>query len=100
MIPNTDEFDVFVNEEVMVEIWRGQHTSTARAFGSDWEGQTVYQLWPSVIAQKPQPEMLHISCGVPPAPTVWSALREALKSPVLWACLGWLAGLVVGHWAK
>lgn len=50
MIPRDEEFDVFVSEGVLVEVWRGEHVAVAQQFGVAWDGppnsvmyQTVYQ---------------------------------------------------------
>jgi hypothetical protein len=38
MIPRDDEFDVYVSECVLLEVWRGQHVTTAQQFASNWDG--------------------------------------------------------------
>jgi hypothetical protein len=38
MIPNSEEFEVFVTEGALVEVWRGHHISVAQQFGVDWDG--------------------------------------------------------------
>jgi len=38
MIPKDEEFDVFVSEGVLVEVWRGEHVSVAQQFGEKWDG--------------------------------------------------------------
>lgn len=39
MIPRDKEFDVYVSEGVLVEVWRGEHVSIAQPFGEDWDGE-------------------------------------------------------------
>jgi hypothetical protein len=36
--PHSHEFDVFVSEGALVEVWRGDHISVAQQFGVDWDG--------------------------------------------------------------
>jgi hypothetical protein len=36
MIPCDEEFDVFVSEGALVEVWRGERLSVAQQFGKDW----------------------------------------------------------------
>ena len=38
MIPRDEEFDVFVSEGALVEVWRGERLSVAQRFGADWDG--------------------------------------------------------------
>jgi hypothetical protein len=38
MIPKDEEFDVYVSEGVMLEVWRGEHLGIAQQFGVDWDG--------------------------------------------------------------
>lgn len=95
MIPNDREFEVYVCEGVMVEVWRGQHVSVAQQFGVEWDGPTH--------------SVLHSNVFVPPgaAPAVtsedlvpesWRARvwRSVRAQPALWVCLGYAIGLALG----
>lgn len=40
MIPRDEEFDVYVSEGVLMEVWRGPRLSVAQQFGLRWDGPT------------------------------------------------------------
>lgn len=58
-----EEFDVYVSEGALVEVWRGEHVTVAQQFGCDWDGPTS--------------SMLHPSLFVPPRPAETTA-REGI----------------------
>lgn len=64
MIPRDEQFDVFISGSVLVEVWRGEHISTAQQFGEDWDGPVHSALHPAVFhpptVATAAPE--HVSC--------------------------------------
>jgi hypothetical protein len=38
MIPRDEDFDVYVSEGALVEVWRGEHLTVAQQFAEDWDG--------------------------------------------------------------
>lgn len=49
MIPRDDQYEVFVCEGVLVEVWRGERISVAQQFGVDWDGPTTSALHGSIF---------------------------------------------------
>lgn len=42
-----EAYEVFVNPEAIIEINRGEHMTTAQAFGADWTAQPVAYMHPA-----------------------------------------------------
>jgi hypothetical protein len=70
MIPRDEEFDVFVCEGALVEVWRGERLSVAQQFGTDWDG--------------PVQSVLHAAAFCPPPAAPASAADPAPSAP--WRC--------------
>jgi hypothetical protein len=94
MIPRDDEYDVYVCEGALVEVWRGEHLSVAQQFGEDWNGpvqsvmhHTVF-CPPGAVMAVPQP---------PPPPECWHCrVWRAVRDVGVSAWLTW--GVLVALW--
>lgn len=76
MIPNDKEFDVYVSEGVMVEVWRGQHISVATSFGVEWDGAPHHVMY-STCFEPPSAPGVTTERSVPETPErepAWRAL--------------------------
>ncbi|MFZ1005268.1 MAG: hypothetical protein WAN65_00420 [Candidatus Sulfotelmatobacter sp.] len=70
MIPNDNEFDVFVVEGVLVEVWHGERISAAQQFGVDWDGPVHSVMHAAVFASRAD--------DAPPAPLPWDVRAVAV----------------------
>lgn len=95
MIPNDNEFDVFVNEGVLVEVWHGQRISAAQQFGVDWDGPTHSVMHAAVFAAEELP-------GPFPGSTPWNmravAVLETRWCKLLLLFAAVCCACVEGHW--
>jgi hypothetical protein len=87
MIPADNEFEVFVSEGVLVEVWHGQKVSTARDFAEDWDG--------------PVRSMIHLNAFTPPGAPVIQASDPAphvprRRSREFDVCIAMFLGVIVG----
>ena len=87
MIPHNEEFDIFVCEDVLVEVWRGQRVSVARQFGVEWDG--------------PQHSIMHSAVFCPPAgalsdPLPWDVRIERAVRRHGYVWLAWAAAIALG----
>lgn len=99
MIPRDEEFDVFVTEGALVEVWRGAHVSVAQQFGVDWDGPTHSAMHAAVFcpAAVPIPPMLNARVR---RIRVRRLLSRRRKRALAWLvaaalCAAWLASLVL-----
>jgi hypothetical protein len=74
MIPRDEEFDVFVSEGALVEVWRGERLSVAQQFGKDWDGPVHSVVHAAVFC--PPPGAPAAEVRMPMAPT-WGGRRCA-----------------------
>lgn len=100
MIPNSHEFDVFVSEGALVEVWRGEHVSVAQQFGVDWDGPSHSVMHSAVFTDPVTPP----ASGAPTQSREVSRVRRAgrwLRAVPwhVWLCLGYLIGFAAscGH---
>ena len=95
MIPKNEEFDVFVSEGALVEVWRGKHVSVAQQFGVSWDGPTHSAIHEAVFCPPASTTAVPVDDPLPWLPwrvRVWRAARE---HPLLWLCLGYALGLLM-----
>ena len=82
MIPRDQEFDVFVSEGALVEVWRGERLSVAQQFGTDWDG--------------PVHSVLHAALFCPPPGTPAPAAVPRCWSRELGICVAMCLGAAIG----
>jgi len=103
MIPRDEEFDVFVREGVLMEVWHGERMSAAQQFGTDWNGPIHAVVHAAAFA----PPIARTPPSSDPAPFVpwrmraWRAVRRLGYAWLLWglgvgAVLAW--GMARGWW--
>ena len=88
MIPRDNEFEVFVYDGVLVEVWHGKRLSAAQQFGEDWDG--------------PKHSVMHGAVFIPTnratvRAVTWRGVLRSLVWPmgVVWA-LAWGCGVGAG----
>jgi hypothetical protein len=108
VIPRDEEVDVYVLEDQLVEVWRGDMSSFARVFGADWDGPRYSALEPGVFRRRARvacAEPLPKAWGIGPAPkraawrrlgSCWWLVWTACLSAVLGGVLAW--GMARGWW--
>jgi len=47
---DTENYEVYVNAEAIIEICRGPHMTVAQAFGEDWQASPAVHLHPAALA--------------------------------------------------
>lgn len=101
MIPRDDQFDVYVSEHAVAEVWRGDHLSCAQMFGVDWDG-SIYSLPHAAMFEAPAaPEQALTSSAAVDEPSRWRcALHWLWHARAVWLWVGWMVGLLAGHWAR
>ena len=69
-----EDFDVFVTEGVLVEVWRGDRVSVAQQFGEKWDGPVHTACYEKVFeAPLPEPIVKRslASLGAPDVRVPW-----------------------------
>jgi hypothetical protein len=101
MIPRDDEFDMYVSEGALVEVWRGEHITVAQQFSADWDGAPASCMHPAVFVPLP--------VDPPPVPvgtvdgryTLADSIRSIQWWWMLWAATigsAFAYGVMIGWW--
>jgi hypothetical protein len=98
MIPNPDQYDVYVSEGVLVEVWRGERISVAQQFGVEWDGPSHSVMHGAVFCREdappvPRPEPQRVA-------RLTRAWRALYSHRCAWLWLGYVLGLLAGWWAR
>lgn len=95
MIPRDEEYDVYVCEGTLVEVWRGEHLSVAQQFGEDWNGPIQSLLNHAVFC----PPGAVMAVPQPPPPECWHCrLWLAVRHVGVRAWLTWAVLVALGLW--
>ena len=100
MIPNSNEFDVFISEGALVAVWRREHVSVAQQFGVGWDGPSHSVMHAAVFTDPVTPPASDVPAPTLEAPRIRRARRCLCAAPWhVWLCLGYLIGSAVscGH---
>ncbi len=81
-----DNFDVYVGEEALASVHRGEHVSTAQMFGVEWDGPSHSVMYATVF-DAPK------SRGLAASETLRGSVLRSLLSciladPAAWVCAG------------
>jgi hypothetical protein len=98
-----EDFDVFVTEGVLVEVWRGDRVSVAQQFGEKWDGP-VHSVCYEKVFEAPLPEPIVkrslASLGVPDVrvPLLVRVQCVALAAARSWRWLVSVAAFAALRW--
>jgi hypothetical protein len=90
VIPCDEEFDVFVSEGALVEVWRGERLSVAQQFGTDWDGPVHSVVHAAVFCPPPGAPARDPAPSVPWSAWAWRCSRES------GICIAMCLGAAVG----
>jgi hypothetical protein len=91
MIPSDEDYDVFVCDDVLVEVWHGKRISVAHQFGVDWNGPTHSALHESVFSVRgPLPWRVRLWFALKRREwLVWTVVSVVLAFIVFSLARGW-----------
>lgn len=101
MIPRDEDFDVFVSEGVLVEVWRGDRISVAQQFAIDWDGPIYSAVHAAVLCPPAAPVAMPASDPGPWPVRLWDAVRSlGFWCPICAALTGAVLalGMARGWW--
>ena len=81
-----DEFDVYVTEDALAIVQRGEHLARAQLFGPDWDGPSHSIMYATVFDAPRSGELAASETRL--ASSLRSLLNCILADPAAWVCAG------------
>ncbi|MGB2643437.1 MAG: hypothetical protein WBF09_08925 [Candidatus Acidiferrum sp.] len=82
-----DEFDVYVTEDALAIVHRGDHLASAQTFGADWDGPTHSAVYATVFDAPKSGEPVAVPRN-PRGYVLRCLLSCVFADPAAWVCAG------------